>query len=102
MESSGEEILRKKYLDYRSRQLAGFFVYIPVEDIYRIAQRRAEERDDRGEISYGRMVALATDWLDGWVPLPPFHVWAEDYRRNPLPYENYFLGLWKSEEEPGS
>ena len=93
---SDEGVLHSKYRDYRSGQLASFFVYMSPDDIYAIVQRSVEESGEAGEITYKRMVELATDWLDGWVPLPPFEVWVEDYRVNPSPYEEYFLGLWKS------
>jgi hypothetical protein len=43
------------------------------------------------------MVHIATDWLSERVALPPFEVWAEDYRLHPDQYEDYFMGLWESE-----
>lgn len=96
-----DSVLRRKYLDYRSRQLAGFFVYVSADDLHGLARRRLASRAGQGELTYGRLVEIAVEWLNNWVPLPPFHVWLEDYSANPLPYESYFLGLWRNAARHG-
>jgi hypothetical protein len=45
------------------------------------------------------MVRVATDWLSTRMPLPPFEIWLEDYRRHPESYEEYLMGLWEAEAE---
>ena len=96
-EPGHSEILRAKYLDYCSAQLAELLVFISPDEIYLIAQRAAEERGDNGELSYTRIVQIATKWLADKVKLPPFEVWVEDYVAHPELYEQYFMGLWESE-----
>jgi hypothetical protein len=45
------------------------------------------------------MVQVATEWLARRIALPPFEVWVEDYVANPDRYEDYLMGLWRSELE---
>jgi hypothetical protein len=90
------EVLRAKYLDYCSAQLAEILLYLSPDEIYTIAQRAARESDISGAVSYDRIVQVATRWLSRKVALPPFEVWAEDYRAHPDRYEEYFMGLWES------
>jgi hypothetical protein len=89
------EVLRAKYLDYCSAQLAEILLYLSPDEIYTLAQRAARESDVSGA-GYDRIVQVATRWLSRKVILPPFEVWAEDYRAHPDRYEEYFMGLWES------
>lgn len=91
------EVLRAKYLDYCSAQLADLLLFLTPDEIYLIAQRAARERGDASEVSYTRMVEVATEWLSRKIVLPPFEVWVEDYLAHPGRYEEYFMGLWESE-----
>jgi hypothetical protein len=91
------EVLRAKYLDYCSAQVADLLLFISPDEIYLLAQRAAQERGDPGEVSYMRMVQVATEWLSEKMALPPFEVWVQDYLAHPDRYEEYFLGLWESE-----
>jgi len=93
------EVLRAKYLDYCSAQVADLLLYLTPDEIYLLAQRAYREDSQDGELSYGEMVQSATDWLAQKVALPPFEIWLEDYRDNPESYEEYFIGLWESESE---
>ena len=96
------ELLRAKYLDYCSAQIADLLVYLTPDEIYLIAHRvRADADVDRG-LGYQEMVRVATDWLAHRVALPPFDVWVEDYARNPAQYDEYLMGLWRLEDEPAS
>ena len=88
------EILRAKYHDYCSAQLAEILLYLTPDEIYTIAQRAARESGATAGGSYDRMVQVATRWLSRKFPLPPFDVWAQDYREHPDRYEEYFMGLW--------
>lgn len=95
-------VLRAKYHDYCSAQVADLLVYMSPDEIYLLAHRAYREEGREDEISYADMVQVATDWLAKRVALPPFEVWVEDYRAHPDRYEEYFMGLWESElEGPG-
>ena len=91
------EVLRAKYLDYCSAQVADLLLYLSPDEIYLLAQRAYREDSEEGDLSYVEMVQIATDWLSRKVALPPFEIWLEDYRAHPESYEEYFMGLWKSE-----
>ncbi|GMV04150.1 MAG: hypothetical protein AMXMBFR53_04310 [Gemmatimonadota bacterium] len=94
------DVLRAKYLDYCSAQVADLLLYLSPDEIYLLAQRAHREKGSTGDLSYVEMVQLATDWLSRKVTLPPFEIWLEDYRRHPEEYEEYLLGLWESERDP--
>jgi len=91
------EVLRAKYLDYCSAQVADLLLFLSPDEIYLLAQRAAHESGDPGEVSYMRMVQVATGWLSEKISLPPFEIWVQDYLAHPDRYEEYFLGLWESE-----
>lgn len=93
------EVLRAKYLDYCSAQVADLLLYLSPDEIYLLAQRAFREEGGEGDLTYVEMVRIATDWLSRRVALPPFDVWLVDYRANPDSYEEYFMGLWESEAE---
>jgi hypothetical protein len=92
-----EAILRAKYLDYCSAQLADLLLYLTPDQIFLVAQQASGEGDPRGDASYLSMMEVATEWLSSRVPLPPFEIWVEDYRAHPDLYEAYLMGLWESE-----
>ena len=94
-----EEVLRAKYLDYCSAQIADLLLYLSPDEIYLLAQRAHRERGATGDLSYVEIVKIATDWLSERVALPPFDVWLADYREHPDLYEEYLMGLWESETE---
>ena len=93
------DVLRAKYLDYCSAQVADLLLYLSPDEIYLLAQRAFREEGGMGDISYVEMVKVATDWLSRKVVLPPFDVWLADYRAHPDRYEEYFMGLWESDVE---
>jgi hypothetical protein len=92
-------VLRAKYHDYCSAQVADLLVYMSPDEIYLLAHRAYREDGRPGDISYMEMVRVATDWLTKRIALPPFEVWLADYRAHPEKYEEYFMGLWKTEAE---
>jgi hypothetical protein len=96
------QVLRAKYHDYCSAQVADLLVLMSPDEIYLLAHRAYREEGGEGEISYVEMVRVATDWLGRRIALPPFEVWLEDYRANPDKYEEYFMGLWETESEGSS
>ena len=93
------EVMRGKYLDYCSAQVADLLLYLSPDEIYLLAQRAHREKGGGGALSYVEMVQLATDWLAVKVHLPPFDVWLADYREHPEAYEDYLLGLWEGDAE---
>lgn len=92
-----EAVLRAKYLDYCSAQLADLLLYLTPDEIYLVAEKAARARGDATADSYMEMVETATSWLSTRVSLPPFEIWVEDYRAHPDRYEAYFMGLWESD-----
>lgn len=93
------EVLRAKYVDYCSAQVADLLLYLSPDEIYLLAQRAYREEGADEELTYIQMVRIATDWLSRKISLPPFDLWLADYRAHPERYEEYFLGLWESETE---
>lgn len=91
------EVLRAKYLDYCSAQVADLLLYLSPDEIYLLAQRAYREEGGEGDLTYVEMVRIATNWLSRRVALPPFDIWLVDYRANPDSYEEYFMGLWETE-----
>jgi hypothetical protein len=91
------EVLRAKYVDYCSAQVADLLLYLSPDEIYLLAQRAYREEGREEELTYVQMVRISTDWLSGKIALPPFDMWLDDYRAHPDRYEEYLLGLWKSE-----
>jgi hypothetical protein len=90
-------MLREKYLDYCSAQLADLLLYLSPDEIYVLAERVSADDLPYDQRVYSRIVEVATRWLADSVMLPPFEVWARDYAAHPERYEAYFMGLWESE-----
>ena len=57
------EVLRAKYADYCSAQVADLLLYLSPDEIYLLAQRAYREEDGGEELTYVQMVRIATDWL---------------------------------------
>ena len=94
-------ILRAKYLDYCSAQLADLLLYLSPDEIYLLAEKaRRSQAGEVGPGSYIEMMQTATAWLSTRVSLPKFEDWVRDYQANPDHYERYLMGLWESELEP--
>jgi hypothetical protein len=92
-----EAVLRDKYLDYCSAQLADILLYLTPDEIYLVAYKASRDAGAPGEVTYMSMMQVATEWLSSRVVLPPFEVWIVDYRDHPDLYEAYFMGLWESD-----
>ena len=98
--TESDTVLRAKYLDYCSAQVADLLLLLSPDEIYVLAQEAHRRGGRAGELSYGRMVQLATASVSRKAVLPPFEAWVEDYERNPERYEAYLMGLWRSDVEP--
>lgn len=91
-------VLRAKYHDYCSAQLADLLLYLSPDEIYLLAENATRhDPGELGDVTYARLVRVATSWLAERVALPPFEVWLEDYRAHPEHYEEYFMGLWETD-----
>lgn len=88
------ELLRAKYLDYCSAQLADLLLYLSPDEIFVVSEKISSSDPDSA--GYDRMVKVATEWLADRVALPPFEVWLRDYQSHPEHYERYLMGLWES------
>lgn len=102
VEEGSDELLRAKYLDYCSAQLADLLLYLTPDEIFVLSEKVSREDVSAPTTDYGRMVQVATKWLAERVALPPFEVWVRDYRRNPDRYDRYLMGLWESVEPEGT
>ena len=99
-EDEDRTVLRAKYLDYCSAQVADLLLYLSPDEIYLLAEKaRRAEAGEVGPGSYLEMMQTATAWLSKRVSLPSFEDWLVDYRANPEHYETYLMGLWESELE---
>ncbi len=92
-----ERVLRAKYLDYCSSQIAGHLVLLSPDEIYVLAQEAHRVGGQKSEPSYEQMVRLATEGVAQRLTLPTFEQWADEYKRDPARYDDQLLGLWESE-----
>ena len=96
---SAERVLRAKYLDYCSSQIAGHLVLLSPDEIYVLAQEAHRLGGRKSEPSYEQMVRLATEGVAQRLTLPTFEKWVIEYERDPARYDEQLLGLWESELE---
>ncbi len=92
-----ERVLRAKYLDYCSSQIAGHLVLLSPDEIYLLAQEAHRLGGQKSEPSYEEMVRLTTEGVAQRLALPTFQQWADEYKRDPARYDEQLLGLWESE-----
>ena len=95
--ASSEGILRAKYHDFCSAQVADILLLLSPDEMFVLAQDAAREAGLTGELGYEQIVTLATERVSQKLALPPFDVWALDYRENPERYDQYLMGLWETE-----
>lgn len=97
------EVLRAKYLDYCSAQVAEIVLRLSPDEIFVLAREEARGSSTVESLSYDSMVQLATVRIYQKLDLPGFQEWAEEYRRDPARFDAELLGLWEtdvgSEEE---
>jgi hypothetical protein len=103
-EGDGElakRVLRAKYLDYCSSQVAEHLLRLSPDEIYVLAQEALRAAGRESEPSYEEMVRLATEGVAQRLTLPPFEQWADEYERDPARYDDQLIGLWERElDEP--
>ena len=74
--------LRSRYEAYRRQQIRDFLSLVPREAL-RPLYRQAWSALEPSSTGVDDPVALLSDFVERHLPLPPFHVWLEDVRRNP-------------------
>jgi hypothetical protein len=95
--STPEEILKAKYLDFCSAQVADILLLLSPDEMFVLAQDAAKEAGMTGELGYEQIVTLATERVSRKLALPPFDVWARDYEEDPERYDQYLMGFWETE-----
>lgn len=92
-----EEILKAKYLDFCSAQVADILLLLSPDEMFVLAQDAAREAGMTDELGYEQIVTLATERVSRKLALPPFDVWAREYEVDPERYEQYLMGFWETE-----
>jgi hypothetical protein len=104
-------VMRAKYLDWCSAQVADHFLALSPDEIFELAER-ADREDDASSsrslsaseaadlTSYRAMVERVTGVLARQIDLPTFDEWLELYRQNPAAVEARLLGFWKDSLRP--
>ena len=92
-----EEVLRAKYLDFCSAQVADILLLLSPDEMFVLAQDAAREAGLTGDLGYETIVNMATERVSEKLALPPFDIWARDYRENPGRYDQYLMGFWETE-----
>ena len=94
-----DPILRAKYLDYCSAQVAEVLLGMSPDEIFVLARDAAQARGTEEAPSYDAMVQLATARIYRKLELPRFQAWISQYNEDPARFESEILGIWES--EPG-
>lgn len=95
-----EAVLRAKYLDFCSAQVADILLLLTPDEMYTLAQDAAgESGESSGDVTYDDIVRLATARISRKLALPPFESWCEEYLESPEKFEHEFLGLWELDLE---
>ena len=92
-----DEILRAKYLDYCSAQVAEILLRMSPDEMFVMAQEARAARGGEGTLSYDAMVQLATGRIFRELDLPPFRTWVALYKEDPARFESEILGFWDLE-----
>lgn len=92
-----EAVLKAKYLDFCSAQVAEILLLLSPDEMFVLAQDAAREAGVGGDLRYDQIVDLATERVSRKLALPAFEVWVEEYQADPERYEEYLMGLWETE-----
>lgn len=101
-------MLRAKYLDWCSAQVADELFALTPDEIFELAERAAKAdhgvasrsffsppSDGEELSSYRRLVEAVTEVLTQQMDLPGYERWLEMYREDPAAVESRLLGLWR-------
>lgn len=95
------EVLRAKYLDYCSARITEAVLNLSADEMYVLAEQALRD-SGRGldeSLTYGDIVALATQRISRCIELPTFDDWCAAYREDPTRFEGELLGFWEREVE---
>jgi hypothetical protein len=98
-EVESEAVLRAKYLDYCSAQVADILLRLTADEMFVLAEDAARESGLSGELAWDQIVSLATARVSAKLALPSLRDWIERYRADPSQFEPYLMGLWQDEVE---
>ena len=86
--------LRSRYETYRLDQVAQLVSLIPADDFRQAVEDLLHgERFEWGARDRHQFALLVVGKLEGLLPLPPFDVWVEDYKRDPAVYDDHHLSV---------
>ena len=95
--SEPEEVLRAKYLDYCSAQVADILLLLSPDEMFVLAQDAAREAGVSGDLGYDQIVSLATRRVSRKLALPSFEDWVQEYQDDPGRFDEELMGLWESD-----
>ena len=93
--TTADEGLKDKYLDYCSAQMAEHLLLLSPDEIYLLAREAQQVEGMTGEPSYEDLVKLAQGGISKRLALPTFEEWVGDYKENSGKFQDGFLALWK-------
>jgi hypothetical protein len=96
-EPESEAVLRAKYLDYCSAQVADILLLLSPDEIFVLAQDAARDAGVALDLSYDQIVDLATGRVSQKMALPDFETWVRDYQADPARFDEHLMGLWQSD-----
>jgi hypothetical protein len=91
------EVLRAKYLDYCSAQVAEILLLLSPDEMFVLAQDAAREAGVSGDLGYDQIVSLATGRVSRKLALPSFEDWVQEYQDDPGRFDEELMGLWESD-----
>ena len=90
-------MLRAKYLDYCSAQVADILLLLSPDEMFVLAQDAAREAGVSGDLGYDQIVDLATGRVSRKLALPAFELWVKEYQADPGRFDEELMGLWESD-----
>lgn len=103
-DSGGSEplaVLKAKYFDYCSAQVADILLLLSPDEMFVLAQDAARDAGLSGDLTYDQIVSLATGRVSRKLALPSFDDWVSDYLADPNRYDQHLMGLWESDVPEG-
>jgi hypothetical protein len=100
-ESSSDPRMRSLYESYRLDQVAHLISLVEPEAFDEVVNRILAGRlVDFGAKDRIQFAMIVVEHLESLLPLPPFEVWAEDYRENEAEYALYSHTLHRADHLP--
>lgn len=94
-----EGVLRAKYLDYCSAQVADILLRLTPDEMYVLAEDAARASGLSGELAWDQIVSLATARVSSKLALPSLAEWTARYQADPSQFDPELMGLWRDEVE---